>query len=180
MVDGVVALQFDATPFDDDATSHARLRIGELDIGRAPNHIRQHHHHHHQPHVAHFKGQIDELAMVRSALPFDQVASLFVAGSAGRFGSLGNLPTSAGQPPCITQLAQQIAALPPASAAPLNVLYAQLQAAIAANNINRARALARQIAQQADAGFDGSYLTVEFHAAANTAENCLTVPPLRR
>ncbi len=169
-VDGQVVLAFDATPFTGDATSHAQLRIGQLDVPDLFSH-------HHRGR-AFFKGQLDELDLIRSALPPDLVASVFAAGSAGKFGSLGNLPTSAGGPPCIDALAQRIAALPPADAAPLQALYNQLLAALAAGNRGRARQLAGQIGEQADARFDGSYMTTRFHAVHHLVEACLDVPPL--
>jgi Concanavalin A-like lectin/glucanases superfamily/Common central domain of tyrosinase len=169
-VDGQVVLQFDATPFAGDATSHAHLWIGHLHVVSL--------HRLQERGDRFFKGQLDELDLFRSALPPDQVASIFVAGSAGKFGSLGNLPTSAGQPPCIDALAQRIAALPPASAAPLNVLYSQLLAAITRSDRRLARQLAQQIGDQAEAGFDRTYMTGEFHAVAHLVHACLGVPPL--
>jgi hypothetical protein len=172
-VDGQVVLQFDATPYAGDATSHARLRIGQLDVNRSIP-LRQYH----RERTAFFEGQLDELDLFRSALPADQVASIFVAGSAGKFGSLGNLPTSAGQPPCIDALAQRIAALPPANAAPLNALYTELQAAIARGDLRHAHQLAHQIGNQAEAGFDGTYITARFHAVTHQVHACLQVPPL--
>jgi hypothetical protein len=171
-VDGVVLLTFDATGLSGDATSRAHLRIGRMDVQR--DHKMRHHH----SGDAFFKGQLDELGLVRSALPPDTVASVFVAGSAGKLDSLGNLPTTAGQPPCITVLGQRIAALSPAEAAPLNVLYGQLLAAIAAGHRLQARQIARQIGTQSEAQFDGSYLTVRFHAVSHTVDACLDVPPL--
>ncbi|HXU02045.1 MAG TPA: LamG domain-containing protein, partial [Polyangia bacterium] len=173
LVDGVVVVTFDATPFAGDATTPAQLRIGQLDV-QASAVMRRHHH----EIKAFFKGQIDELSLVRSALPPDMVASVFVAGSAGKFGSLGNLPTTAGQAPCITVIGQRINALPAADAAPLNVLYAQLLVAIASGHRIQARQIASEIGDQAAAGSDGTYLTVKFHAVMHEVEACLDVPPL--
>jgi hypothetical protein len=172
-VDGQVALQFDATPFAGDATSHARLRIGELDVGKSGQ-LRRHHH----EKKAFFNGQLDELDLFRSALTPDMVASIFVAGSGGKFGSLGNLPTSAGLPPCIDLLGTRIAILPPASSVPLTALYNQVLADVAAGRIRHARQLARQIATEAEQSFDNTYLTVQFHAVAHQVDACLGVPPL--
>ena len=110
--------------------------------------------------------------------PVHVVAANDAADLARKLDSLGNLPTTAGQPPCITVLGQRIAALSPAEAAPLNVLYGQLLAAIAAGHRLQARQIARQIGTQSEAQFDGSYLTVRFHAVSHTVDACLDVPPL--
>jgi hypothetical protein len=171
-VDGTVVLEFDATPFAGDATSHARLRIGQLNVGRLPQLHRQH-----AAQSTFFQGQLDELDLFRSALRPDLVASVAFAGSAGKYGSLGNLPTTAGQPACIEALGQKIASLPQSVAA-LTSLYSDLQAAIAAGHLPKARAVARQLADEAETHFAHTYASAPFHGVAMLADACLDVPPL--
>jgi hypothetical protein len=172
-VDGQVALQFDGTVFTGSAKSRSHVKIGKLRVGdvrllRSLAHEE----------TAFFSGLVDEIDLFRSALPPDHVASIFVAGSAGKFGSRGNLPTTSALPPCIDLLGQRIGVLSSADAPPFQALYNQVLTAVANGNIHLARTLARQIATLADSKFDRTYLTAQFMAISHQVDACLTVPPL--
>ncbi|MGH9895354.1 MAG: LamG-like jellyroll fold domain-containing protein, partial [bacterium] len=134
-VDGEVVLQFDATALADDATSHSRLRIGRsraFSDDASP---------------AFFEGELDEIDLFRSALSPDLVASIYIAGSAGKFGSLGNLPTSAGRPPCLVALGEITAAVPEAAA--LSPLYDEVIEALRQGKEGLARRRLRELRDQA-------------------------------
>ena len=111
------------------------------------------------------------------------VASIFIAGSAGKFGSAGNLPTSAEQPLCVVGLEEKIHHLTeehPAEAAALDALYHQVVAAIQAGNQGQARLRLRQLRDLSLVGHEArNFLNVHFHSVHGHADRCLGLPRLR-
>jgi hypothetical protein len=102
-VDGVPVLRFDVSELTGNATSEAKLEIGRLPAERSHNRRS-----HHRLRDRFFRGELDELTLVRSALSDDLVASIFIAGEAGKLGSYGGLPTWAERPFCLVQLEEAI------------------------------------------------------------------------
>jgi len=120
-----------------------------------------------------FEGELDEIDLFRSALSPDLVASIYVAGSAGKYGSLGNLPTSAGRQPCLVELGNMIAEVP--EAAPLAPLYDQVIEALRRGQEGLARLRLRELSHQAMdiAGEPVTFLNVQLHVIHHQADACL-------
>jgi hypothetical protein len=182
-IDGRPALAFDASSLVGDAASREGLWIGRSKDRDHRHRLRTRHHRHHR-HVrprdrGFFAGEIDELDLFRHALSGDLVASIYAAGSAGKFGSQGNLPTFAGRRPCLEELGAMIAAVP--QAAFLVPLYERVLAAVARGNRLLARRLVRRILDSTPENHEGlQYIDVELllHSIHHQAEACLDVPPL--
>jgi hypothetical protein len=162
-VDGAAVLRFDATTFVGDIASNARFWIGRSQFSRDLG----------VPHADFFQGEIDELALVRFALSDDLVASIFIAGTAGKLGSLGNLPTWAEQPVCLIQLGDAIDELPEEDRAVFAMLYAEIVDAIhrgmpgvARNKLRELRDLAMQLAEPTFT------MGAHFHRIAAVAAAC--------
>ena len=183
-VDGQLALAFDATSFAGDASSDTSILIGRTQAAHDHHRCLHRRHHHHGSHVhgvQFFNGQVDEIDLFRYPLSKDLVASIFVAGSAGKFGSAGNLPTGASQPLCVPGLGEKIdmiAGTP--EAAVLEPLYQQVVAAIAAGNQGLARRRLRTLRDQSLVGHEQTtFLNMDFHAIHGHANRCLGLPILR-
>jgi hypothetical protein len=176
-IDGEVVAEFDATALAGDATSHARLWIGRSrslhDDDRDDDRDDRSRSLHDDDHSAFFEGELDEIDLFRSALSRDLVASIYIAGSAGKYGSLGNLPTSAERPPCLVELGEMITGLP--EAAPLVPLYEQVIDALRGGNEALARRRLRELSNQAMAmgGEPVTFLNQDLHLIHHQADACL-------
>ncbi len=173
-VDGEVVLQFDATALADDATSNSRLWIGRSrslagdDDADADDDA----HPSHSSNGELFNGELDEIDLFRSTLSRDLVASIFIAGSAGKFGSLGNLPTSAGRPPCLVELGEMIAAVPKAAA--LAPFYDQVLEALGQGKKGQARQSLRDLRDKAlEMAGEPTFLNMQLHAIHHHSDACL-------
>jgi hypothetical protein len=170
-VDGERVLTFDVAGLDD----RGSVPAGHLYIGTAA------------PHPARWyfslsrgtdlwNGQLDEVTLLRSAMTDDEVASIFVAGTAGKLGSLGNVPTSIEGATCVTSLGNKIEQF--SVLAPLAPLYTEVETAIQDGIRGRARLKLRQLRDLAFALAGPppemkDMPTMMFNVAASTADICL-------
>lgn len=206
-VDGTRVLSFDATGLGD-LTNDGPLLIGTT---TARNERERDHHGCHHGNACHhwhcngphedddqrldrdhdrdrsqfFDGQLDELDLIRHALSRNMVASIFLAGSAGKFGSLGNMQTSLDRPACVIGLGQQIAGAPPgAKTDALTTLYQQTVQALRAGRQRRARQLLAQLSMTAMEGLpDPSTMllgdpAMGFHMIMLQADECAALDHL--
>jgi hypothetical protein len=107
------------------------------------------------------------------------VASIHAAGSAGKFGSMGNLPTFVEGKPCLEQLSDAIASDP--AAAFLQPTLDAVLAAVEAGRLRRARARLEELhdmASEASAGANWETGGMVFHRIHGVASLCEEVPPL--
>jgi hypothetical protein len=116
LIDGVVVARFDTTPLTGAANSGAAAFIGRSTRLGTPRF---------------FAGSIDELSLLGNALSDNDVASIYRAGSAGKYGSMGTLPTAVEQPSCIDGLGLVVEALDEAH---LNEQYEEVLIANAAGD----------------------------------------------
>lgn len=151
-------------------------------FGDAGRQLRPRRAHHARPGARHrgfFEGRLDEISLVRHALSRDLVASIYAAGSAGKFGSMGNLPTFVEGKPCLEQLSDAIASDP--AAAFLQPTLDAVLAAIEAGRLRRAERLLEELHDMAnDASADANWETggMVFHRIHGLASMCAEVPPL--
>ena len=141
---------------------------------------------HHSPSIGHghkkvgfLEGRLDEVSLVRHALSRDLVAAIYAAGSAGKFGSMGNLPTFVDGAPCLEQLGDAIASDP--AAAFLQPAFTAVLEAIRARRLRSAKALLEVLHDLAElASADANWETggMVFHRIHGLASLCAEVPPL--
>lgn len=175
-VDGEVVSQFDSTDLVDEASSHSRLWIGRSQAHRFNDHPKDGEDDNHSKNrrngFVFFKGELDEIDLFRSALSRDLVASIYIAGSAGKFGSLGNLPTSAGRPPCLVELGEMVDAVPEAAA--LSPLYDEVIEGLRQGKDRLARQRLREFRDQAlEMAGEPTFLNIELHVIHHQSDACL-------
>jgi hypothetical protein len=132
LIDGVAVARFDTTPLTGAASSGAAAFIGRSTRLGAPRF---------------FAGAIDELTLLGSALSDNDVASIYRAGSAGKFGSMSSLPTPVEQPSCIEGLGLVVEALDEAH---LSEQYGEVLSASAAGNSELVEASLGELAAHAE------------------------------
>lgn len=176
-VDGQTVLSFDPGDVAGDARSQDKLLIGRTRgshaLASSHGHRHRHHHRHAHAHPMFFKGDLDEIDLLNHALSPDEVASIFAAGTAGKYGSLGNLPTSVGRPPCLVGLGDLIAKLPAGPDA--TALAATYQQALTAFRNHRQRVGDQRLStlsEQADALIEEPFRDLTLMAIARQAQQC--------